>query len=132
MRYRGEIRWVLMTADRESGNGDFIIGFIGSAIDITDRKQAEQALADLARTLEHRVAERHAKASEVETVIRKTTKALFVSVSDNGVGMKKDSSGGLGLIHMRERAESVGGSVEFETTIDGGTIVNLRVPLPKA
>ena len=48
VRYRGEIRWVLMTADRESGNGDFIIGFIGSAIDITDRKQAEQALADLA------------------------------------------------------------------------------------
>lgn len=291
----GEIRWILMSADREAEPDDSTIGYIGSAIDITERKQAEQALADLARTLEQRVAdrteqlektnevllqeidvrtqaeeslrqiphriieaqeterrrvarelhdgvsqliasvrfrcrdigqriidlgdeqlseevhrtvgyldsaltevrnishelrprelddlglvsairelihhmeqrtkmkfeltapnlrkrlpadvelaayriiqecytniERHAGASEVETAVRKTPRALFITVSDNGVGMKpKQTPSGLGLLHMRERAEAVRGVIEFENNLDGGTQVSLRVPLSK-
>jgi len=76
--------------------------------------------------------ERHARAGEVETVVRKTPRALFITVSDNGVGMKQENpSGGLGLLHMRERAESVGGTIDFQNNLDDGTLVSLRVPLPK-
>ena len=38
--------------------------------------------------------------------------------------------GGIGLIGMRERAELLGGHIDFERPAEGGTRVNLRVPLP--
>jgi len=69
VRPRGEIRWVLMSADRESGADDSTTGHIGSAIDITERKQAEQALADLARTLEQRVSERTEQLEKTNEVL---------------------------------------------------------------
>ena len=36
---------------------------------------------------------------------------------------------GLGLVAMRERAELVGGTLDFTRPDDGGTRVRLRVPL---
>ena len=36
---------------------------------------------------------------------------------------------GLGLVAMRERAELVGGTIEFARPAEGGTLVRLRVPL---
>jgi PAS domain S-box-containing protein len=49
-RHDGEYRWVLdRGVPRRGANGDFI-GFIGTAIDITDRKLAEEATHELAHT----------------------------------------------------------------------------------
>ena len=39
---------------------------------------------------------------------------------------------GLGLVAMRERAELVGGTIEFARPDEGGTLVRLRVPLEEA
>jgi signal transduction histidine kinase len=39
---------------------------------------------------------------------------------------------GLGLVAMRERAELVGGWIEFGRPSEGGTIVRFRVPLAPA
>jgi diguanylate cyclase (GGDEF)-like protein/PAS domain S-box-containing protein len=52
MEYRavrpdGVLRWVLCAADTLRGGGNEIIGYIGSLTDITDRKQAEEALRAL-------------------------------------------------------------------------------------
>jgi PAS domain S-box-containing protein len=50
-RYDGEYRWVLdMGKPRFTENGQFA-GYIGSCIDMTDRKVAEETLADLERRL---------------------------------------------------------------------------------
>ncbi len=49
-RHDGEYHWVLQRgAPRHAANGDFI-GYIGSAIDITDRKQAEDSNRKLAHS----------------------------------------------------------------------------------
>jgi PAS domain S-box-containing protein len=52
-RFDGEFRWVLDSGiPRLSQSGEFL-GYIGSAIDITERKAAEQALRDLSGQLIH-------------------------------------------------------------------------------
>jgi len=67
-RADGEYRWIIgVAAPRFSDDGQFL-GYIGSIIDITERKQAEtdresflSALRDLNETLESKVAERTAE-----------------------------------------------------------------------
>jgi PAS domain S-box-containing protein len=50
-RFDGEYRWILDTGvPRFTGDGSFA-GYIGSAIDVTDRKLAEEALAGMGRKL---------------------------------------------------------------------------------
>jgi PAS domain S-box-containing protein len=50
-RYDGEYRWVLnIGVPRSNPDGSFA-GYIGSCIDVTERKQAEEALADIGRRL---------------------------------------------------------------------------------
>ena len=50
-RYDGEYRWILDRGSPRYGpNGDFL-GYIGSAIDITDRKRADEADRHLAHTM---------------------------------------------------------------------------------
>ena len=46
-------------------------------------------------------------------------------------GMGRDASPerhGLGIVTMRERAELVGGTIEFMKPSEGGTLVRLHVP----
>ena len=57
---------------------------------------------------------------------------IIVCVDDNGIGLPGDcltSSASLGLIGMRERAESVGGSVGFANSTGGGTAVQIVIPI---
>jgi len=48
-RHDGEYRWVFDTGVPRFNEEGFFTGFIGSCIDITDRKVAEEAMADLER-----------------------------------------------------------------------------------
>lgn len=50
-RYDGEYRWVLDNGVPRSNPDGSFDGYIGSCIDVTDRKLAEQALADMGRRL---------------------------------------------------------------------------------
>jgi signal transduction histidine kinase len=55
---------------------------------------------------------------------------LQLEVEDHGKGLNPDTSPrGLGLVAMRERAELLGGVLEFRRPRDGGTLVRLTVPL---
>jgi signal transduction histidine kinase len=68
---------------------------------------------------------RHGEPREV--TVRLTPGAL--EIRDDGVGFDvgADSRDGLGLASMRERAESVGGTLLIESS-DAGTLVRLEVP----
>jgi PAS domain S-box-containing protein len=50
-RYDGEYRWILDTGVPRFTEGKQFTGYIGSCIDVTDRKVAEESLADLERRL---------------------------------------------------------------------------------
>jgi len=56
---------------------------------------------------------------------------LHLTVSDRGTGFNAEvamSSGGLGLVSMRERVRLVSGTIVVKSTPMGGTIVHVHVP----
>jgi signal transduction histidine kinase len=56
--------------------------------------------------------------------------AVELEVEDHGSGfIEKSGRRGFGLVAMRERAELLGGHLEFLTPAGGGALVRLRVPL---
>ena len=56
-----------------------------------------------------------------------------LEVEDHGKGLDAGTARrGLGLVAMRERAELVGGTLEFLQPRRGGTLVRLTVPIDAA
>lgn len=75
---------------------------------------------------------RHSGATEAWVRLRFLADALEVEVEDHGRGFDAQAAKqGIGLVAMRERAELLGGSVEFNRPARGGTLVRLRVPREK-
>jgi signal transduction histidine kinase len=76
---------------------------------------------------------KHARASHAWVRIRIVGNMAEVSISDNGRGFDLLQSaakeGHFGLQTMRERAESVGGTVEILAAPGQGTTVQVRLPL---
>ena len=77
---------------------------------------------------------RHSGAKESWVRLRFLPQALEVEVEDHGRGFEaRAATQGIGLVAMRERAELLGGTVEFLRPAQGGkgTLVRLRVPREK-
>jgi flagellin-like protein len=73
---------------------------------------------------------KHSGAGRAWVRLRCTDHQLELEVEDHGTGLTDGlQTRGLGIVTMRERAELVGGAVEFLRPHDGGTLVRLRVPL---
>ncbi len=74
---------------------------------------------------------RHAKASSVDVLAERRGGRVMVMVEDDGVGFDAEraaTSGQLGLLGMRERAETLGGTLNIESTPSSGTTVVVEVP----
>ncbi|HVI27154.1 PAS domain-containing sensor histidine kinase [Hansschlegelia sp.] len=76
---------------------------------------------------------RHGAANRVQVRGRRRDGAFWVEVIDDGRGIDPSStaSGRLGLAGMRERARSVGGTIEILGAPGRGTTVTLRLPLSR-
>ena len=81
---------------------------------------------------------RHAEASQAVISLTGSEEYVRATVTDDGKGMPPAErmgprgdglEGGFGTGGMRERAELVGGELEWEPAPGGGTIVRLTVPL---
>ncbi|MGE0115986.1 MAG: response regulator [Steroidobacteraceae bacterium] len=76
-------------------------------------------------------AARHARASNIHIELRTTARRLYLSVTDNGIGLDTGLSNGkpgIGLKIMEYRARTVGGTISFET-LKSGTRIALSCPL---
>jgi signal transduction histidine kinase len=77
---------------------------------------------------------RHAKASQVKVTIQHERQTLRCSIKDNGVGFDVSSLSarigerGLGMIGIRERLKSVGGSLSLVSTVGQGTELVITIP----
>ncbi len=72
---------------------------------------------------------RHACAGEVRLNLRPANGGrIRLEVSDNGDGFDPQGPRGLGLIVMRERAQTVGGTLDIESAPGAGTRVVLHLP----
>jgi signal transduction histidine kinase len=75
---------------------------------------------------------RHAEAKEASVRLRFLAEGLELDVEDHGKGfVALAGNPGMGMVAMRERAELLGGTIEFMKPSQGGTLVRLKVPREK-
>jgi nitrate/nitrite-specific signal transduction histidine kinase len=71
---------------------------------------------------------RHAETKEAWVRLAYGTHELLLEIEDHGKGVKREKDQhGIGMVAMRERAELIGGTLEYEKPDAGGTRVKLRV-----
>jgi PAS domain S-box-containing protein len=72
---------------------------------------------------------RHAGASRVRLALEDAGgHGLRLCIEDDGVGFDPARARGLGLVIMRERAQSAGGQLQIDTRPQGGTRIQLNLP----
>jgi len=75
---------------------------------------------------------RHSGAKEAWVRLKFLQDALELEVEDHGKGIMLERDGrGIGMVAMRERAELIGGILEFLRPAGGGTMVRLRIERQK-
>ena len=75
---------------------------------------------------------KHADASELTVTLSQNDGHINFSLQDNGKGFtynKEAQTKGMGLIGMRERAQSLGGTFSIESGPQAGTTVTVSLPL---
>jgi len=98
----------------------------GEGIRLLLFRASQEALTNIAR---------HARALNAEVILEASLQQVELRVADDGIGMSPESlekSGSLGLLGIRERARTVGGSLTFERNATGGTTLVLKLPLGKS
>jgi two-component system sensor histidine kinase UhpB len=74
---------------------------------------------------------RHSKASRIDIELYESSDQIILKVLDNGIGIVENeikSKKSFGIISMKERAASVGGSFEIYPVKEGGTLIELYLP----
>ena len=121
------IEWYLSTLERQLG---VTVSYersgtpapVDSAVAIQVYRVLQEALNNVAR---------HSGTQRAWVRLRFAPDALQLEVEDHGKGFGgTPPRRGLGLVAMRERAELIGGTLEFDHPREGGTLVRLRVPAP--
>jgi len=75
---------------------------------------------------------RHSGVAEAWVRLKFLPENLQLEVEDHGKGfITQETKQGIGLVAMRERAELLGGGLEFTRPAEGGTLVRLQVPREK-
>jgi signal transduction histidine kinase/ligand-binding sensor domain-containing protein len=75
---------------------------------------------------------RHAACSNVEVALKIEKHAINLTLRDDGKGFDPEQeSHGHGLMSMRQRARSLGASLEIVSQEDRGTLISLKVPLAR-
>jgi signal transduction histidine kinase len=103
-----------------------IKGRLSASIEIALYRVLQEALNNVVK---------HAHASTVSIDIQQQASLLVCKVQDDGVGFdpalaqKAGRRHGLGLVSMKERVNSIGGTLEFDSSSGRGTCLLLRVPI---
>ena len=79
---------------------------------------------------------RHARAKNIRVALDRDEEKLYVAIEDDGQGFDVDlvermygERGSIGLLNMKEWAETVGGTLAIESEVGQGTKVSMTVPL---
>ncbi len=95
---------------------------LGEQINISLYRIVQECLTNISK---------HADATRVEINLQRHGDSIQLSIQDNGNGIRADKSpmNRLGLIGMRERADSLGGFIDIESSHNQGTTISFQFPL---
>ncbi|MBS1907063.1 MAG: hypothetical protein JST33_10970 [Actinobacteria bacterium] len=96
------------------------LGALPAAVDLAALRIVQEAVTN---------ARRHAAADECRVRVHKDGSGLRVEVVDDGVGIPRVVAAGMGLRSIRERAAELGGRARVGRGRDGGTVVQVWLPL---
>jgi signal transduction histidine kinase len=96
---------------------------LSPGIDLAAYRIAQEGLTNAAR---------HSDARRVQVLVRYAPDRLDVEVEDDGRGLPQTSSGGHGLVGVRERVALYGGDVELGASSCGGVRLAARLPLQES
>ena len=109
---------------------------------VVDNAEAQERLRPEMETAVYRIVQEtlknievHSKATEASINLRQAPTLLTLSIKDNGVGFNTKTvlgggnKAGIGLIDMRVRAESLGGTFTVLSSKKTGTTVSVEIPL---
>jgi signal transduction histidine kinase len=126
------LQWLAEQFGHRTGMSVEISGQIGDLPDETAIgcfRVVQEALTNVAR---------HARAGRVWITLSRYEESAELVVRDNGIGFnvattlaRASPQGKLGLIGMTERAELSGGELRIDSQPGNGTLIRLRVPVPK-
>ena len=76
---------------------------------------------------------RHARASEVAVLLAMEDDMLQVRVTDNGIGLPDTASTAksFGILGIKERAQTLGGTARIYRPPEGGTVVDIAIPIDR-
>lgn len=91
---------------------------------------SEQVKINIYRTIQELTNNiiKHSQATSSIIEVYESVNHLIVGVEDNGVGMCSKSSGGIGLSNVKNRIESIGGTIDFGKSELGGFSVTIKIP----
>lgn len=96
--------------------------------------QVERAIVRIAQESLHNIAQ-HAQASRAKVILHYDEAEVTITVEDDGQGFPVEQTlagaeqrGRFGLLGMKERAESVAGSLGVRSEPGAGTVVQARIP----
>lgn len=122
-------------AAAESLLGDFQDA-MGIPCELEDSLPVDLAIDDVRTTTIFRIlqeamtnAARHAQASRIRVHLSATDHRLRLAVQDNGRGFAGPRGGSYGVSGMRERAASLGGTLQISSAGGAGTTVEAWIPL---
>ncbi len=126
-RHDGEYRWIFDTGHPRFTPGGVFAGYIGSSIDITDRRRAEEALVE--SEARYRVQVEHAPEA---IVVFDVDTGRFIEVNENAVrlyGLRREAlleTGPAALSPPNQpdgRPSAIGVRENIQAALDGGTPV---------
>ncbi|WP_431030237.1 ATP-binding protein [Lysinibacillus sp. LZ02] len=73
---------------------------------------------------------KYAKATQVHIHIKKDNTHIYMTIQDNGVGFEREKiqNAGLGLKHMEERVDQLGGTCTIMSKLGQGTCIDIVIP----
>jgi signal transduction histidine kinase len=92
-----------------------------AAVEVAVYRIAQEAITNVIR---------HTQAKNCRVAITAHNQHLDLTIADDGPGFPPEFHFGVGLNSMRERAEELGGHIRFENQPQGGTQVQVWLPLP--
>jgi signal transduction histidine kinase len=104
--------------------------------DLDDDKFSQQLNTSIFRILQESLTHvvKHSEATKARVYLICEARQLILSIQDNGTGLdfsKADTSKGLGLLVMKERAMTISGTYNITSTPGKGTSIEVCVPLSK-